>query len=210
MNQRSVNLILLFALMFGLFSGCSKVVRIHLDEKGFQPERKTPIEAIENLPVNFMAIQLKEQNTADYYFYYSPDFMVQYETAPSLTAYLQVTMEKAFRTGGIIVFPEEEAHPKAPSLKVSVLSLDDEKISAQVELMEKGRVVYQEIVTLGDIEKPKKMPKGKYKLNVMMKLEARAYYMVEALAWAIMQRQGFQETLMRIAPDVVVERKTGD
>jgi len=162
---------------------------IWVQQQRYIPNLPAELQAYRDRPIYLGDFVNEAANTGTWY-YYSPDQMVTYETAPEVESYMRLCFAKAMSTLGMVVLidPPVTQDPTLPMLTATIISWDDYAIHFQVVLTRYMQAVFQQ----------------EYRIEVQRIetvdptiLEDRAYRIMDMVVAGMLADPGFQSAFFQ-------------
>jgi hypothetical protein len=188
MNPYKIKTWTLLILAAGLLgaAGCSRGVYVYVQQDKYSPQLHQNLAVYKGATLYLTGFTNRAENTSAFY-YYSPDYGVTYEGAPSLQSYLWYCFQKAFVSLGMQALSEDDnPPPEVPEVQIGFTSLTDQEFKFEVTVLRAKQEVYKNSYAIA-APPPKDLRP--------MALEERAYRMVDAAVSALLFDQRFQQAL---------------
>jgi hypothetical protein len=157
---------------------------IWVQQERYIPNLPVELQSYRDRPIYLGDFVNQAANTGTWY-YYSPDQVATYETAPELESYMRLCFAKAMGSLGMVVLldPPVTQDPTLPMLTATIISWDDYAIHFQVTLTKYMQAIFQQ----------------EYRIEVqrietadITVLEDRAYRIMDMVVAGMLADPGFQ------------------
>lgn len=177
---------LLLALGLALTAGCSGSTYVYVKQDAYSPQLPDNLNVYRGAAVHLASFTNRAENTSMFY-YYSPDYSVTYEGAPSLQSYLWYCFEKALLSLGMKVYSGEDNPPvEVPEVQLTFTSLTDQEFKFEVVVLKGNQQIFKNSYAIAAPPPKQQKPAA---------LEQRAYRMVDAAVSAVLSDPAFQQSL---------------
>lgn len=148
-----LTLLLIIGCFFAIaLSGCRRP-NVVLSPYEYQPSIAAQLKYYKNKPIDLMWVVNRANDTSTFY-YYNPEGTVFYEAPPTMERYFTTIFEKDLMSLGLKVSPPSKSATGAPSLQLTIVSMNDSRFVFQAQLYAKSNIAFTKVYTITGPPKP--------------------------------------------------------